>query len=315
MNRFSLEVKVGIVVTLTVALILAFLFFLSGYNPFAKSYRVNVVYNFAGGIEVGSPVRVAGIKVGKVEKVLFLEPGYSFQGEKVCVSLSLLLDKRAKHMIREDSKFYINMAGIIGEKYIEILPGTSSSKELKDGATVRGIDPPRIEQLLSQGYGFFEELAKLVKDVRLKDQEKLTRLFKDLLELAENLSEISKKLNEIAPAFEKTPQLINEATALTAEMKKIVELTSPKTQKEKKEFESAIKKLPKTLEHLSSVIEKIDKISTKLEGRADELNRTELERLLRQIFQQEGVTINVGTVIKKPTYPPPPKKKETKTQP
>jgi len=34
------------------------------------------------------------------------------------------------------------------------------------------------------------------------------------------------------------------------------------------------------------------------------VSKESIERTLRQILQQEGITINVGTVIKKPEYPP-----------
>ena len=40
-------------------------------NPFKQTVDYYVTYNFAGGIEIGSPVRVSGIKVGKVEKIEF----------------------------------------------------------------------------------------------------------------------------------------------------------------------------------------------------------------------------------------------------
>jgi phospholipid/cholesterol/gamma-HCH transport system substrate-binding protein len=57
----------------------------------------------------------------------------------------------------------LNMAGIIGERYIEISPGTLKAAQLKDGATVRGVDPPRIDQLLSQGYGVFGRIQDFLE--------------------------------------------------------------------------------------------------------------------------------------------------------
>jgi len=41
------------------------------FNSFTKSYRIDALYNFAGGIVLGSAVRVAGVKVGKVDQVKF----------------------------------------------------------------------------------------------------------------------------------------------------------------------------------------------------------------------------------------------------
>ena len=39
------------------------------FQPFSHSTQYDLIYRFAGGIEIGSPVRLSGIKVGKVEEI------------------------------------------------------------------------------------------------------------------------------------------------------------------------------------------------------------------------------------------------------
>jgi len=272
MNRFSLEVKVGIVVSLAVVLILGFLFILGQYNPFAKSYRIYVLYNFAGGIELGSPVRLAGVKVGKVDQIRFFEPGYVFQGEPVALSLRLMIDQRAKSMIREDSKFYINMAGIIGEKYIEVLPGSASAKMLENGASVRGIDPPRIEQLLSQGYDIFERVSKKLESFSEEDKEKMLSLFDNLVILVDNLN-------------------------------RLLEVISPQNSEERKELQARLKQLDETLTLLHSTSQRLDKISARLDSELETITQASIEKSIRQILQKEGITVNIGNILGKPKYP------------
>ena len=58
------ELKVGILFIVSTILVALFALYLGVLNPFSNSHEINVAYNFAGGIEVGSPVRVMGIKVG-----------------------------------------------------------------------------------------------------------------------------------------------------------------------------------------------------------------------------------------------------------
>ncbi len=162
MKNFSKEFWVGCLVLLVIGLMLVFSSLMGVLSPFSNDARFAVLYDFAGGVEVGSPVRVAGVKVGKVEGIEFLPAAVSPDPEKRAPSLrlSISVNKRAVSAVREDSRFYINMAGIIGERYVEITPGTTAV--LPSGSTVRGVDPPRIDQLLSQGYGVFGRVAEFL---------------------------------------------------------------------------------------------------------------------------------------------------------
>src|SRR3954447_17175680 len=72
--KLTNEAKVGGLIVVTLILSFVFARVLGVMNPFHQSVDYYVTYNFAGGIEVGSPVRVSGIKVGKVEKIDFFVP-------------------------------------------------------------------------------------------------------------------------------------------------------------------------------------------------------------------------------------------------
>ena len=143
----------------TVALALA----LGSWQPFSRSNDLRVAYNFAGGIEVGSPVRVMGIKVGKVRSIDFT-PQFRLAdtGEEVKLTLTVSISKEAWPTIRADSRFYINLAGVIGEKFLEISPGGLDRPALEPGQVVRGEDPPRIDQMISQSYALAGKLLEFV---------------------------------------------------------------------------------------------------------------------------------------------------------
>lgn len=159
----KIETKVGLLALAAIVLIVTFAYMMGLVSPFSNTRELNVMYNYAGGIEEGSPVRVMGIKVGKVKKITF-EPGYkSPQGEEVKLRLEISIDKKAWPTIRKDSKYFINLAGVIGEKFLEISPGSTESSELSNGDYVRGEDPPRIDQLISQSYGLAGKIIELVE--------------------------------------------------------------------------------------------------------------------------------------------------------
>jgi phospholipid/cholesterol/gamma-HCH transport system substrate-binding protein len=156
------EAKVGLLFFFTILLIGGFAYVLGVISPFSNTQKINVLFNYAGGLEDSSPVRVMGIKVGKVTKIAFDPAQKDEKGEEVKLRVEIEIEKRAWSSIRKDSKYFINLAGVIGEKFLEISPGSMSEPELVNGATVRGEDPPRIDQLISQSYGLAGKIIELV---------------------------------------------------------------------------------------------------------------------------------------------------------
>jgi phospholipid/cholesterol/gamma-HCH transport system substrate-binding protein len=184
------ETKVGILFLLAVVMVVAFAYFLGDLSPFSNSKELNIAYNFAGGIEEGSPVRVMGIKVGKVKEIVF-DPNLKMpDGEEVKLRLRITVDKKAWPTVREDSQFYINLAGVIGEKFIEVTPGSSSAAELKPGQMVRGEDPPRVDQLISQSYGLAGKIIGVIE----KNEGSVIETLEMMNNLVNNLNKVLKQV-------------------------------------------------------------------------------------------------------------------------
>jgi phospholipid/cholesterol/gamma-HCH transport system substrate-binding protein len=180
----KVETKVGLLALVSLIMVAAFAYAMGFVAPFSNTKELNVMFNFAGGIEEGSPVRVMGIKVGKVKSITFDPEHKMADGEEVKLRLTITIDKKAWTSVRKDSKFFINLAGVIGEKFLEISPGTATAGEFANGEYVRGEDPPRIDQLLSQGYG----LAGKVIEILEKNEGSVTNVIKQLDSLTTNFN-------------------------------------------------------------------------------------------------------------------------------
>lgn len=157
------EAKVGFLAIVAIGLVIGFAYIMGLITPYAGGKELNIMYNYAGGIDEGSPVRVMGIKVGKVKKIEFDPTFKTANGEEVKLKIVISVEGKAWSTIRQDSKFFINLAGVIGEKFLEISPGSSTSPELNSGDSVRGEDPPRVDQLISQSYGLAGKLIEVVE--------------------------------------------------------------------------------------------------------------------------------------------------------
>lgn len=215
------ETKVGLLFLGTVVVLVGFGYFIGALNPFSNTNSLNVMYNFAGGIEEGSPVRVMGIKVGKVEKIEF-QPGYkSPQGEEVKLKIRIQIDKKAWGTIRQDSKFFINLAGVIGEKFLEISPGSSEAGEFDNNAFVRGEDPPRIDQLISQSYGLAGKILEIVD----KNEGSATNLIAQMDKLVTNfnrtlvLLDKTSKNPEMSRMLDNAVKISDDVSYLTGQLR------------------------------------------------------------------------------------------------
>lgn len=218
---WSPEVKVGGLFILSIVMVLGFVWYLGALNPFSSSYDVRVGYNFAGGVDVGSPVRVMGIKVGKVKSIEFTPDQKTAAGEEVKLTVTLSVSREAWKTVRADSRFFINLAGVIGEKFVEVTPGSLSSAEIPPGSFVRGEDPPRIDQLLSQSYGLAGKILEMVEKNEgsvIDTVEKMNNLVTNLNKTLVLLEKTSKN-KEFSKIVTNVAQLTDDLIIVTSKLR------------------------------------------------------------------------------------------------
>jgi phospholipid/cholesterol/gamma-HCH transport system substrate-binding protein len=240
--KWTNEQKVGALVTGTVVIAIGFAWLLGFKNPFTDQNYFYVTYNFAGGIDLGSHVRLSGIKVGKVEEIQFFapapnesvskkEPGSADPGANYAltpVRLKISVKKAALPGIRKNSRFYVNLAGLIGERYIEITPGTIDAPQLLPGDVIAGVDPPRIDQLISQSFN----LAGKIQDLIEQNKGDITRSIELLYKLSANLNRTLEKIDQSKILSHDLAQLITNLMEVTQDIREVTRHTrSPEGQK------------------------------------------------------------------------------------
>jgi phospholipid/cholesterol/gamma-HCH transport system substrate-binding protein len=203
MKKMGTETKVGIFVLLGI-IVLAFMTVTVGKFHLGKEagYRVHVLFDSAAGVVKNSPVRIAGVHVGKVERIS-LERGQA----KVVLRIP-----PGVHLY-EDAKAYLRSEGLLGERYIEIFPGSEEEPRLKEeGLIQQGAPPVSIEQVLSRLSGIGENfeavlqpLGQLLREIDSEKVKNMTSNFEsfsrdlphltaDARETLGNLKDISTKL-------------------------------------------------------------------------------------------------------------------------
>jgi len=138
----NFEIKVGIFVFIGILAMFIIVFSIGKFYILKPTYNVNVVFGFANGVASGAPVRLAGVSVGEIEDIKI---NYDQAQKRTKILISAKIKKEA--MIEKDAVFTINTLGLLGEKYVEITPGSPDKGFVGNGDTVIGVDPVQMEEV------------------------------------------------------------------------------------------------------------------------------------------------------------------------
>jgi phospholipid/cholesterol/gamma-HCH transport system substrate-binding protein len=159
MTTRAQKVRLGVFMLLAVLLFLGAIVTLAGlklWNP-KDRYYVRFAESISG-LEIGSTVKMKGVRVGQVEKISIGQ-----DVESVVVTLSL----NPNTPIPEDSKAVMTSIGITGLQFIELTGGSNRA---------RRIQPNTSDSFITPGKGTLESLTGKASDIAVKMEEVLNNL-------------------------------------------------------------------------------------------------------------------------------------------
>ncbi len=163
-GKTKLELKVGIFVFIGLVVLVVFVLSIGGFKTWSSGYKVNLIFNFANGVRIGAPVRFAGVDVGVVKKI-----NLKFNPDKNHSDVALEVWIRDTVKVPMDSTVWVNTLGLLGEKYVEIMPGNDYVNFLKAGQSLAGVDPIPTHELFSKAEGIMGNLDNGI--ARIVNQE------------------------------------------------------------------------------------------------------------------------------------------------
>jgi phospholipid/cholesterol/gamma-HCH transport system substrate-binding protein len=155
----SLELKVGIFVFIGFVVLTWFVLWIGDFKLVRQGFTVKVTFSFVNGIKMGAPVRLAGVDRGEVKDIKLTHDNEG----KAKVTIIAWVDYGTE--IPQDSRAWVNTLGLMGEKYLEIIPGKDYKNVLKVNEVLKGEDPTSVQ-----------EVTDLTKDVVLQVKDTLSTL-------------------------------------------------------------------------------------------------------------------------------------------
>lgn len=233
------EIRVGLLVLVSIAVLIFLILNASGdINPFARKLHLKALFVDANGLREGSEVRLAGVRVGKVERISLLPPSSVPNAPRVEATMVIdnTIDGRpAAERIRTDSQAQQGSPSLLGnEMLINITPGTALGQPVKDYAVLPGSSSNTVNDFATSGTDLAQRLSKLSDEINgivrnVKDGKgTVGRLFNDE-SLYNNLNTTIRETEDLmvqiksgkgsAGKFLNDPDLYNNANEIAKNLK------------------------------------------------------------------------------------------------
>lgn len=279
----SNEVKIGILAIVTIALSLWGYKFILGSNMLVKSNIYKVIYDRVEGMQVGTQVRISGVRVGSVASVNLQED------QRVLVTLDMERGIR----IPQNTVATIISTGFMGGKAIELVYDRPCTGDdcAPSGAFLQGQTKGLVASMMGE-----ENLESYVSIIKDGLQDIIDTLNQSLLSedsqspVAESVRNLQSTLENLKSATGQVDRLVrNSSDDIDGAMSNLASITGNLASKN---------------DQISSIIDQADSISRQLatadlKGTLQEVNTavTDLKKTLQSADQaMAGVSTTVGKI-------------------
>ena len=159
------QVRVGGLILVAIAILGAAFYTLGrAANLFSSRYELIAYLPAANGLRQGGSVTLAGQLVGTVKRIEFLPVDFDTTRNLRVVAR---VDRSVRDQIRQDSEVRLRTMGLLGDKVLDISPGTPRFAVLEAGDTLRVATSLDYEAVLAKAAGAVDDIVLLSHDLRV----------------------------------------------------------------------------------------------------------------------------------------------------
>lgn len=323
MKGISNEAKVGLLVLIAL-FILGFLTFRAGNYELSQKdgYALKVIFRSVAGLDQKARVKVRGVDAGYVEAISLIPDG-----------AELLLRIKEGIQIRENAVARIQSLGLMGEKYIEIEPGSEKFPLIQDGDWISiGLDTRDIDQLAEQIGTLADDLMAITHSLKTviatqDGQQRIARIMenienltmgmnglvaqnqKEINRLVKNLANFSQTLDELAfNNKDRVAGIVTDLNSFTSTLseqgKRMMQDMESVTSNLKGLLDPNMENIGGTLSQLPAVTQKLDMTLGQLYRITEKMNKGEgtIGKLLTddKLYNElSGALADIHTTLKK----------------
>ena len=314
------DLALGVFMLAAAALLIGLFVALGGWK-LSHGMHVTVRFDDATGLVKDSPVVVAGVPVGRVERLTLKD------GKAVA-----LLDLERSADLRVDMLAGIRSKSLLGEKIVELVPGEPSAPRLADGAVLTrsrsAVEPDQILAKLGPVLANVdpEDLATLVRaGAKAVDSKGFARLLDladrldravtaggpDLLSAVKGLNRAIPKAESVlnhlvaaGPAIERVtaqadklaaraPSLLDRADLVLARTDRLL-LSMDRGPHLVSQADAVFSRMPATLDRLDRMTDRLGVTLEKAQPALEQASALLNEATIRRLLREEGVRVRFG---------------------
>jgi phospholipid/cholesterol/gamma-HCH transport system substrate-binding protein len=256
------EIRAGVFLLLSFVILAVMIFAVSDIQSlFKKKKDVKALFLFSDGIEKNAPVRLSGIKIGKVTSVRVAPE----KGDKIELTLSIFSDT----VIRQDTKAAIKTLGLVGGKYVELSGGSPQSPVLEPGGMIIGEESLKMEDLTKMALDVVVKLKNITNNVdRMLGDPALAKSLKttiaNLQDVSSNVKVMTSSKEEVAQGLKDLPDILKKLDASADNLKAITEKSDAMLGENKKNIDATMVSVKEITNNLKEMTDDVKKHPWKL---------------------------------------------------
>lgn len=304
------DLRVGLLLLLSMGILIAVILTISGdIDIFHKYLIIRTKLSEVDGLRVGTEVRLAGVHIGQVSEVRLLNVAKdqeAVHSVEVVMKIDNMIDGvPAQQRIRSDSVVRLGSVGLLGDKVIDITPGTEKGTAVANDGVIKGSEETSIKQLITGTNDILAnftllsgQLKEVFDDINqgkgtvgllIKDERLYNNLNKTVVESQELVKRVREGDGTVGKLLN-DPQLYNQIQSTTNRIENLIADIS--------NGRGTIGKLATDDEvytRTTKILERLDNIAIKLDetaGKIDQGNGT-ISKLLNDdhIYQETESTL------------------------
>ena len=228
------QTKVGVLVLVALVIFVTTVFYLGQQQHFwERKLPFELHFARTNGLQEGAQVSLSGVPIGSVTDMRFpADPGLTY------IIVGIQVTSHAAPRIRANTVAAIHTFGLLGDRYIELTPGTPDAAELEAGAVISSLDPTDYEAVLGQSGDIVTNIVEVttsLKDVlqtiqrgegllgaMVRNREFGDAMLADLQHSLANVQQTSTSLARILERVDRGEGLLGHMTRDTKESKALL---------------------------------------------------------------------------------------------
>jgi phospholipid/cholesterol/gamma-HCH transport system substrate-binding protein len=155
------QLRVGITVIVATLTLAVLLFLMSGTSGiFTRRITLKSYFDNAQGLRAGAPVRLNGVDIGNVTKILIVPDK---DKQQTPVQVVMKVSTKYSYAIHRDSVTSLETAGVLGETFLDIDSLQALGPLARDGDTLQTQVHPDFNQVVRASQGTLENMDALLK--------------------------------------------------------------------------------------------------------------------------------------------------------